>query len=329
MIQQILPNLYKVEVPLPGNPLKATNSYLIKTREQNLIIDTGMNREECMKAIRVALRKLDIGLEKTDFFITHFHADHLGLVPNLATASSKIYFNRIEANLLYNIRAIDYRENLIRNARLNGFPENKLLEIFAKHPAYRYGVSSYLDFSVVKEGDLIRIGDYMFKCIETPGHSPGHICLYECEKKIFISGDHILEEITPNVSLWSYEGNPLAEYLASLDKISGLDVAIVLPGHRHIFKDYKKRIRELKEHHQRRLNEIISILKAGGKNAFQIASQMSWDMNYDSWELFPTLQKWFAFGEALAHLKYLEEKKIVRRNVKDETVFFEVAVNKS
>lgn len=324
MFQQILPDLYKVEIPLPGNPLKATNSYIIKTQGRNLIIDTGMNRNKCIKAMRFALRELDINLEETDFFVTHFHADHLGLVPNLVTSSSKVYFNYIEANMLRNIHTIEYRENLLKNVRLNGFPENKLTEIFANHPAYRYGIRSDLDFTMIKEGDLISIGDYSFKCIETPGHTPGHICLYECNKKFFISGDHILKGITPNISLWLDEGNPLAEYLASLNKISELDVSIVLPGHRHIFKDYKKRIRELQEHHQRRLNEIISILKESSRNAFQVASQMSWDLNYNSWDLFPILQQWFAFGEALAHLRYLEEKKIVRRNLKGGIVFFEI-----
>lgn len=324
MIQQILPNLYKVEIPLPGNPLKATNSYVIKTQERNLIIDTGLNREECMDAMRLALMELSIDLKKTDFFITHFHADHLGLVPNLATVVSKIYFNQIEADILRDIHTIDYRENLIRTARLNGFPENKLMEIFAKHPAYRHDVRSPIVFSVVKEGSIISIGDYMFKCIETPGHTPGHICLYEYDKKIFISGDHILEEITPNISLWSNEGNPLADYLASLNKISNFDVAIVLPGHRHIFKDYKRRIVELQDHHQRRLNEIISILMEGSQNAFQVASKMSWNLSYNSWDSFPTLQKWFAFGETLSHLRYLEENKKVQRNIRDGAIFFEV-----
>jgi len=93
MIEELLPDLYRVEVPLPRSPLKALNSYIIKGNGRFLIVDTGMNREECLIPMRSALEKLNIDLEKTDFFITHLHADHSGLVGKLSTDSSKVYFN--------------------------------------------------------------------------------------------------------------------------------------------------------------------------------------------------------------------------------------------
>ena len=117
---------------------------------------------------------------------------------------------------------------------------------------------------------------------------------------------HILNDITPNIQLWSDEWNPLKEYLASLDKVYEIDIELVLPGHRGIFENCKERIEELEKHHERRLDEIISILGKSNKNAFQVASQMSWDIICDSWDLFPVSQKWFATGEAISHLKYLE-----------------------
>jgi glyoxylase-like metal-dependent hydrolase (beta-lactamase superfamily II) len=148
------------------------------------------------------------------------------------------------------------------------------------------------------------------------------MCLYEPNKKIFVAGDHILNYITPNIQLWSNEWNPLKEYLASLDKVYGLDIELVLPGHRSVFRNCKERIQELKYHHQKRLDEIISILGKGSQNAFQIASQMSWEIIYDSWDLFPVTQKWFAIGEAISHLKYLEEKKIIQREMEGQTIIF-------
>ena len=63
-------------------------------------------------------------------------------------------------------------------------------------------------------------------------------------------------------------------------------------------------------------DEIISILEKGRKNVFQVASQMSWDIIYDSWDLFPITQKWFAIGEAISHLKYLEEKGVIRKEMR-------------
>jgi glyoxylase-like metal-dependent hydrolase (beta-lactamase superfamily II) len=90
MIEELLTDLYRVEIPLPRSPLKALNSYIVKGNGRFLIIDTGMNREECLRPMRSALQKLDIDLNKTDFFITHLHADHSGLVGVLATDTSKI-----------------------------------------------------------------------------------------------------------------------------------------------------------------------------------------------------------------------------------------------
>jgi glyoxylase-like metal-dependent hydrolase (beta-lactamase superfamily II) len=322
MIEEVLPNLFRVEVPLPGNPLKAINSYVIKAKGQNLIIDTGMNRDECISVINSALKKLNINLSETDFFITHFHSDHLGLVSNLATDTSIVYFNRKDAEFMRRIG--EYRNSLLIFARMNGFPENELLEALKKHPGYRYGARGPLEFTILREGNTISIGDYLFECVETPGHTGGHMCLYEPNRKIFLAGDHILEDITPNISLWSDQGNPLEEYLASLDKVYNFDVSVVLPGHRRIFRDFRKRIRELKKHYQRRVEEVIDILKKGRKNAYQIAAEMEWDVDYGSWELFPTTQKWFAVGETISYLRYLEEKGVIRKRLDGEVLLFEV-----
>ena len=87
------------------------------------------------------------------------------------------------------------------------------------------------------------------------------MCLYEPRTKIFVAGDHILNDITPNIQLWSDDWSPLKEYLESLDKVNELEIGLVLPGHRGIFKNGKERIQELKDHHRKRLDEIVSILE--------------------------------------------------------------------
>ena len=71
----------------------------------------------------------------------------------------------------------------------------------------------------------MNVGDYRFEYVETPGHTKGHTCLYEPERKILVAGDHILLDITPNISLWNYEQDLLKEYMTSLDKVCKLDVA--------------------------------------------------------------------------------------------------------
>ena len=315
----ILPNLYRIEIPLPRNPLKALNSYAIKGPERNLVIDTGWNQQECMDAMQAGLKELEIDIRKTDFFITHLHTDHLGLVSSLVKDTSKIYFNQPEADRIKSGISLD---DLMDFARLNGFPEKELQRVLHSHPGFKFRSKGPMSFHILKEGDTLSISDYVFHCVETPGHSKGHMCLYEPNKKILVAGDHILGDITPTITLWSDEWNPLKEYLESLDKVYQLDIKLVLPGHREIFRDPKERIQELKDHHQKRLDEIIAILRKGRKNAFQVASRMTWDIAYDSWDLFPVSQKWFATGEAISHLKYLEEKEVIRKEMRQQKIIY-------
>jgi glyoxylase-like metal-dependent hydrolase (beta-lactamase superfamily II) len=325
-MEEILPSIYRIEVPLPGSPLRATNCYVIKGAGKSLIIDTGWNREDCMAALVSGLKECGVDLGKSDFFITHMHADHSGLVSTLAVEGARIYFGRADAEIM-RFATPEHWEKLVDFARKCGFPGEELEKAIRSHPGRRYSPNTSLNLCVSKDGDMISIGDYLFECIETPGHTAGHICLYEPSKKIFICGDHILVDITPNITLSSEERNPLKEYLKSLDKVYDLDVELVLPGHRRIFRNHKERIRELKQHHQTRLDEVISILGKGRQNVFQIASQMTWDISYKSWDLFPPAQKWFAFGEAMAHLKYLEEEGKVGRQMEGRGVVFFAGVS--
>jgi glyoxylase-like metal-dependent hydrolase (beta-lactamase superfamily II) len=315
MVEEIRPNFFRIEIPLPNSPLKFLNSYVIRSFDRSLIVDTGLNRNECLQAMQTGLQKLGIDLTRTDFFITHLHADHFGLVGKLVSDNRKIFFNRPETEL---IEGWGGWEPMVAYAGINGFPENELRRAIESHPGFKFGSEWIPDISVIKDGDRIEVGDYVFECVSTPGHSMGHMCLYESGQKILIAGDHILDDITPNIQCWSDEQNPLKNYIASLDKVNGMEIDLVLPGHRGVITDHKARIIELKEHHQRRFEEILSILTSGPLSAFQVASKMSWDIDCDSWEKFPLQQKWFATGEAISHLRFLEKEGTIRMDAKDK-----------
>ncbi len=326
MIEEIRPNFFRIKIPLPNSPLKYLNSYIIRSAKRNLIIDTGLNRQECLEAMRAGLTELNIELTKTDFFITHLHADHFGLVGKLVTDTSNIFFNRPETEL---IESWVGWEPMITYAGKNGFPENELRAALASHPGHQFAADWIPELNVLRDGDEIESGEYLFKCVFTPGHSMGHMCLYEATQKILIAGDHILIDITPNIQCWSDTENPLQNYLLSLDKVSKLDIELTLPAHRRLIRDHMSRITELKEHHHKRLCEIVSILKKGPQHAFQIASQMSWDLKAKSWDEFPRAQKWFATGEALAHLRYLEENGTISRVDKNKMIRFALIESQS
>lgn len=321
LVEEVLAGIYRIDVPLPRSPLKALNSYVVKSSDRCLVVDTGMNREECIGAMRRGLERLAVDPSRTDFFITHLHADHVGCVSELAADSSAVYMSEVDARWL---NAPGYWERVREYARANGFPEGELEEAISKHPGYRYSVRGRPRFSFVRGGDEIRVGGYTFRCIETPGHTRGHMCLYEPVRKVLISGDHILGDITPNISRWADDVDALGDYLTSLDKVYDMDVGLVLPGHRNIITDSKRRISELKRHHARRLGEVVSILRRGSQTAYEVASQMEWDIACDSWESFPIPQKWFATGEALAHLRYLERRGAVEKQVYEGVTCFQL-----
>lgn len=313
MIEEILPNFYRIEVPLPGNPLKALNSYLIKGRERNLLIDTGFNREECRKVLLAGLKTLDAAAESTDLFITHLHVDHSGLISAIVTEQSAAYCGELDADLINQARTTSYWSDLMNLVGSYGFPLPELRLAIQKHPGYKYHPDKETVFNIVRENDMIRIDDYIFMCVETPGHTPGHVCLYEPNKKILVSGDHVLNNITPNITIEKGIIDLLGHYLKSLDKIDQMEISLVLPGHRRFDNNIHTRIAELKHHHENRLNEVLNILNDGQRNAYEVASKMTWEVSYTSWEQFPLAQKWFATGEAITHLEYLWYRNKIRR----------------
>lgn len=321
MIEELYSGIFRLTVPIPDNPLKELNSYVIKGKDRNLIIDTGMNRIECEEVIKEKIQRLSLDLEKTDLFITHMHADHSGLIASLATAASKIYCHQDDEGM------INLEDSFLDKMRdfisLGGFPAANFDQAVKMHPGYKYRCLEYVPFTLLEDGDELEYGDYQLTVVKTPGHTRGHLCLYEPHKKILFSGDHILGDITPNISSHFKNEDPLTEYLASLDKVRGLQLEIVLPAHRSIITDGYGRIDELKKHHIARADEVLEILtNKGRQSAYQVASQMTWDMTYASFKLFPIAQKWFATGEALAHLIYLETNHKAKRELVNGAILF-------
>ncbi len=319
MCEEVLPGLFRNKIPLPDSPLKYLNSYIIKDSERSLIVDTGLNRKACLHAMHRGLATLGIDLAQSDIFITHLHADHFGLVSKLVTDTTNILFSRPEKELMESWEGFGA---MVDYAALNGFPKNELQAALDKHPGAKYGADWIPELKILDDGDAVDVADYHFKCVTTPGHTLGHLCLYDQDKKILLAGDHILIDITPNIQCWSDTANPLKDYLASLDKVYQLQIDLVLPGHRRLIDNPRARIEELKKHHAHRLDEVLTILKKGPLSAFQMAAHMSWDIDCESWDQFPVAQKWFALGEAISHLRYLEEDGLIVRMTVDQTIEF-------
>lgn len=312
-MKEIFKNIYMGDVVLPHSPLKSLNSYIIKGKNRSLIIDTGFDAPETEAGFFGELEALGIEPGKADLYLTHLHADHTGLAAKFQQRyGGRVYCSAIDADYVNAMANADYFTTHQHSPEFLGLENDG--HFFDMHPAVIYGPKEKVDFVIVKEGDIIKAGDYAFQVISLPGHTPDLTALYESTHKLLFSGDHILDKITPNISFWRFEfGDILGTYLDSLDKVAAMNVDLVFPSHRTLILHHRSRIAELKAHHQARLEDIIEILQKADTplTVAQVAAQMRWDFRAKDFDAFPPAQKWFASGEAMAHLEHLRAKNIV------------------
>lgn len=331
--EQILPGIYRIPVPLTGNPLKELNSYVIAGGEgDSLLVDTGFHTRECREAILEALEELGISMEHTDILLTHMHTDHTGNAAELLCKGRRAYIGEIDQVILTRYNRLEGVTNnhWIRRERLrrHGVPEAVLEEMYRKTPSRTMmDYEREMEYTPLKDGQTLVYGGYTLKAIHTPGHTPGHMCFEIMGTGAMILGDHVLFDISPNITDWVNVEDSLGDYLESLDKIGQYDVTIPMPGHRKT-GDFHERIAALKRHQERRLAECRDIVASlEHATLYEIASRMKWKIRTDSWDTFPAGQKWFALGECLAHLDYLVRRGQIQRHEGDsetEVVWYEV-----
>ena len=315
MVTHIEGSIYCIEVELRGNPLKSLNAYLIKGEARNLLIDTGFNTPWCRKDLLEGLQQLNVSLENTDIFITHVHSDHYGLATKIAAPTSRLYMSSIDRFTLTREGKIQSWDETVQRQIMNGFPPeemNRAIDISISDDA-----DDELDIvTPIEDGELFCYGGIHLRAILTPGHSPGHMCLYDEKQGIIFLGDHILFDITPNITYWYNAKDSLGSYIRSLLKIRDLYIRLPLPAHRSVIGTVPERVDEIIEHHAERLLEILATMELfpNGATAYQVSGGITWHIRVDKpgWENFPEVQKWFAVGETAAHLDYLVQREQIR-----------------
>lgn len=326
------PTIFQIDVPLPENPLRNLNCYVVQDGGETLIIDTGFNRPECKQALLAGLAELNADWEKTNLFLTHLHSDHTGLAPTLMEEKpGKIYISATDHHILWEhmkgerwqeTDALFYRE---------GFSREQLAELRISNPARGLEPTRYFEAQHVADGEKITVGRWMFICVSTPGHTPGQMCLYCAEKKLMFTADHVLFDITPNITHWKDAEDSLGDYLESLVKIRSYEMETALPAHRKNEMDVYVRIGEIIEHHLIRLCETVDALAAlagqADSHATEIAAHLKWSMRGKTWAEFPLSQRWFAVGETIAHLEYLMRRGLAERDESGERRAYRLTVS--
>ena len=314
MAERIAEDLWRLDIPLKGNPLKNLNSYLI-TGERSLLIDTGFRWDSCREAMERQLAETGVDRDALDIFLTHLHSDHAGLAPELVRPGCRIYISAVDGWRITGYQRDCVWRTMYAEYVKEGFSREEMAALWDSNPAQNAGPGAYDGYVYLRDGDTLGYGGHRLRCILTPGHTPGHLCLYEPEQKWFFSGDHVLFHITPNICRWSGVEDSLGDYLESLRKVRDLPVNLLLPAHREETGDLAARVDQLTAHHARRMeNAVETLRREPGLTAYEIAGRMAWSIRCRNWADFPLTQKFFAVGEAMAHLDYLTVRgRAVRR----------------
>lgn len=317
-LTEVKSGLYQIRLPIPIRSLGYVFAYYVQDGNHSLLIDAGWPSKEAYETLERSLSEIGVRLDQIDqVVISHLHPDHFGLAEQIKElrTDSKLIMHQADASMILE-RYDDYQgftKELHEWLAVHGAPEEELKAMIDVSSMMLNFFRPPKPNQIVLGGERIKVGTkWNFEVIPTPGHTIGTICLYDQNgSKVLFSGDHILPTITPNISLGPfYKGDPLGDYLNSLNLVDHLDVETILPSHEYIFNDLHKRVQEIKNHHDQRLAETISVLQTNETmSGYQIASKLHWYSG--TWEDLGPWERRAAVMETLAHLEYLKRQRKV------------------
>lgn len=312
------------------------------------LFDAGYGTTEASTALTEQLAAL--GRKPSDIqrlVISHAHPDHIGMaswVKQQAPGSDLVMYRLEGEGYARMNHAHDRWETQMRSwgvrhgfnpdaARADQRPDwareqerrreaeakGKSTDAAAETERRSWGMDRVTPDVLLDDGEELSFDGFTMRAVWTPGHTDGHLCVYEPHHRLTLTGDHVLSRITPNVSLSPEDDeggrNPLKEFLASQVKTAALDTALALPAHEELIEDLPARCRVIIQHHAHRAEEVLASISRGGPldttaTALEIASRVTWNR---PWATFSVFKQRSAMGETLAHLRLMEEDGRVRR----------------
>lgn len=304
MLTEAAHDIFRWEIAMPG-PLKSVNVYLIKGDNGWSVIDTGPKHPGAAKEWEKVLKTLNIptgGIQ--NILVTHFHIDHMGMAGWLQQENgAAVYMSEPEYESLraHYTHSFDISP-LITALLALGLPPADAENIPVIFNAIEPLVSPLPEVTTITSPEIF-LGREAWQVFTQRGHAVGHVSLYSRERNLLLSGDQVLPSITSVIMFPQDENdNPLGDYLASLDQLSALGHARVLPAHGGVIDDLLVRIEELRAHHDQRLSFIVNRLRScKEQNVKQLVDSL-WGP-----DLF-FLNQFLAFGEITSHLLYLQAR---------------------
>jgi len=307
------PSIHLFRVPLYRGRGQA-NVYFIDGSRLTLV-DAGSGDEWCLHMIERELERLNHRIEDLELIVnTHAHPDHTGGDAEMQRRSgAEIAIHPLDARALQDPASF-WTEEATRVRELftiSGAPEftQFLTTHLLSRGPHRIKTPNRTEVStLLNEPSTIELGHLTLRVIHTPGHTPGHISLYDPDSGIAFTGDHILQETTPNVQ-------DLTSFVTSLNKILHLEPRVALPGHEEIIHEPKRRVLELLEHHRGRERAFLNLLRESqGKTLFQLSREY--------WGYLSPRNLLLALQEARAHMQKLTQEGRVTEQWRGKILYY-------
>jgi glyoxylase-like metal-dependent hydrolase (beta-lactamase superfamily II) len=288
---EIVAGVHQLKIPFPEGMERFTNAYVIEGSKGNILVDCGWDSSEAVWAFREELRLERLSFDDINWIVvTHVHPDHFGLAAKLRElCGAKIVMHPLEDSLI-DSRYVDYRQlagELEEMLVSNGVPSEEAARMReASARAAQFVTPTHPDV-LVEDGDTISNGTFQLEILHTPGHSPGHICLYDARKRRLFCGDHVVFDAVPRIGVHPQSGSdPAGDYARSLEYVLEKPVSFVFPGHGPVFNSLTIRSEEILRQHATMQRQIAEVLDDGLKTACDIAREIGWrtvegDVSYD------------------------------------------------
>jgi len=314
--------MYTITLPTPF-PVGPINVYFFPGREPALV-DTGPRTRLTLDALRQALAAHGYTIAQIrQVIITHAHIDHFGLVAQIvAESGARVYTHRRNLYWISQfeqewLRRRDFYYDIFRQS---GLPQELIRAISEASSAMtRYTQPVPVDV-LLEDGDILYLGQDEWRVLHTPGHAGGLICLYQPQKRLLLSSDHLLKDITSNPLLeppdrdQTSRRRSLVEYLASLRRVADMDISLALPAHGEPILDHRTLIAQRFRFHKERQDRILEILADGPKSAYHIAQALFPDLS--------PMDTFLAISEVIGHMDVLEEEGRVTQVHKDDLLYY-------
>ena len=272
--ERILPGLWRLRLPCPWPGIPHGNAWAIQRGDGIVLFDTGMGGPGRLRMLDVALGGIGWGVEDIRLVVcTHSHSDHYGLAPTIIDAAGcELWMHPRWGHMRLAVDSPEAAlERRLEVARQSGVPPAALeryREQRANQPTDEYDGIRAPDRELVPGVEVeTDLGSWAVH--ETPGHAPSHVCLHQPERRLLISGDHLLGRTVLYFD-YGHSPDPMGEYLRSLDEIEPLAVDLCLPGHGKPFRDPAAKIAEARRQAGELMERVREQLREGDRTAFEI-----------------------------------------------------------